>query len=465
MTLYGEYTLVAVIAAFATFALGYPVRKVAIAFGAVDEPSLERVHSRRVPTIGGTSMLLGFGVALLIASQLGGLSSIFRGSTEPLGVGLAAFVIYGVGLIDDVKNISPPAKVAGQVFAAMVLVFLGVTMEYFKFPFFPTIYVLSPSVLPLVTAIWVVGMANAVNLIDGLDGLAAGVVAIGAAALCVYGLRLETLGNLTPDNLGPLVAAITCGVCIGFLPHNFYPARQFMGDSGALFLGLLMAAATMVIGGRTTVNGVAGTDVSGLTFFRFAPLFIPIFILGVPILDTVFAIVRRTVRGVSFAERDLGHLHYRLVRLGHGQRRSVLILWAWTAVLSAFAILPTFVLKVNAFVPFVAAFSVAVLYMIFRPGGRAIVATEEPESAPVEGVVPEAIPQDQAAPPISVVMSTAAGVAVAGEPDLAAPRRRRRRRHVLLPRRRIRPPSEHSSPREPDAHPAPFGESRGEMRG
>jgi UDP-GlcNAc:undecaprenyl-phosphate/decaprenyl-phosphate GlcNAc-1-phosphate transferase len=409
-------------------------------------------------------MLLGFGVALLLASQLGGLSSIFRGSTEPLGVGLAALVIYAVGLVDDVRNISPPAKIAGQVFAAMVLVFLGVTMEYFKFPFFPTIYVLSPSVLPLVTAIWVVVMANAVNLIDGLDGLAAGVVAIGSAALCVYGLRLETLGNLTPDNVGPLIAAITCGACLGFLPHNFYPARQFMGDSGALFLGLSMAAATMVIGGRTTVNGVAGTDVSGLTFFRFAPLFIPIFILGVPILDTVFAIVRRTVRGVSFAERDLGHLHYRLVRLGHGQRRSVLILWAWTAVLSAFAILPTFVLRVNAFVPFVAAFSVAVLYMIFRPGGRPVTAIEvaeaTTESLPTAGTTAE----QTVSPAISVVMSGAAGVAVAGETDLASPRRRRRRRHVLIPRRRIRPPSDQPTPTA-EKQVARFGESRDEMRG
>jgi UDP-GlcNAc:undecaprenyl-phosphate/decaprenyl-phosphate GlcNAc-1-phosphate transferase len=464
MSVYGEYAVVAGIAAFATFLLGYPVRRFATAIGAVDQPGLERVHGRPVPTIGGTSMLLGFGAALLLASQLGGLSSIFRGSTEPLGVGLAALVIYAVGLIDDVRNISPPAKVAGQVFAAMVLVFLGVTMEYFKFPFFASIYVLSPSVLPLVTAIWVVGMANAVNLIDGLDGLAAGVVAIGAAALCVYGLRLETLGNLTPDNVGPLVAAITCGVCIGFLPHNFYPARQFMGDSGALFLGLLMAAATMVIGGRTTVNGVAGTDVSGLTFFRFAPLFIPIFILGVPILDTVFAIVRRTVRGVSVAERDLGHLHYRLIRLGHGQRRSVLILWAWTAVLSAFAILPTFVVKVNAFVPFVAAFSVAVLYTIFRPGGNAVPVVEPSAAPPEAEPTPEAAPPEPTTPAISVVMSAAAGVAVAGESDLASPRRRRRRRHVLMPRRRIRPPSDSPAPGT-ESRVVRFGESRDEMGG
>ncbi|MFZ0059497.1 MAG: MraY family glycosyltransferase, partial [Acidimicrobiales bacterium] len=362
MGLYGEYALVFVVAAVATYLLAFPVRRVAIRIGAVDHPDDLRLHAAPVPTIGGAAMFLGFAIAMVLASQLGALGQVFQGSSEPIGVALAALVIYLVGLVDDIRNISPPAKVAGQVLAAMVLVFLGVTMYYFKIPFVPTIFVLSPSILPLVTALWVVGMANAVNLIDGLDGLAAGIIAIAAGTLCIYGLRLEVLGNLSTDNLGPLLAAITCGACIGFLPHNFHPARVFMGDGGALLLGLLMAAATMVIGGRTTANGTTATDVTGLTFFRFAPLFIPVFILGVPILDMAFAIVRRTVRGTSFAERDLGHLHHRLVRLGHGHRRAVLILWAWTAVLSIFVLLLTFGLRFNAFVPFVAMFLVAALY-------------------------------------------------------------------------------------------------------
>lgn len=434
MGLYGEYALVFVVAAVATFLLGYPVRRFAMAIGAVDHPDPERVHSAPVPTVGGGAMFLGFGVAMVVASQLGALDPIFHGSTAPLGVGLGALVIYGVGLIDDVRNISPPAKVAGQVLAAMVLVFLGVTMEYFKVPFFPTIYVLSPTILPLVTAIWVVGMANAVNLIDGLDGLAAGIVAIASGTLCIYGLRLEVLGNLTPDNLGPLVAAITCGVCVGFLPHNFYPARVFMGDSGALFLGLLMAAATMVIGGRTAVNGAAATDVSGLTFFRFAPLFIPFFILGVPIVDTLFAIVRRTARRTSIAERDLGHLHHRLVKLGHGHRRAVLILWAWTGMLSAFVLVPTFIVRANSYVPFVAAFLVVALYTAFRPGSRAVASAPAPSAAP-EPEPPTPVPA-HAGPPVPVVMSTAAGVAIAGESDLASPRRRQRKRRVVRFRHR-----------------------------
>lgn len=351
-----------------TYLLCFPVRTLALRVGAVAQPGEDHVHDRPTPTLGGAAMFLGFALTMVIASRISVLSQVFRGSSEPLGVVLAGAVIYLVGLVDDIRNISAPAKVAGQVLAAMVLVFLGVTMYYFKLPFIPTIISLTPVILPLVTAVWVVGMANAVNLIDGLDGLAAGIVAIASASLCIYGLRLEFLGDLGTDNLGPLVAAITCGACVGFLPHNFHPARIFMGDGGALFLGLLLAAQTMVIGGRTENAANSGVDVSGLTFFRFAPLFIPFFILGVPMFDTVFAIVRRTIKRTGVAERDLGHLHHRLVRLGHGHRRAVLILWAWTLVLSAFVLLPTFNSHANAFVPVGVAVLGVGLYTVFRPG-------------------------------------------------------------------------------------------------
>ena len=192
---------------------------------------------------------------------------------------------------------------------------------------------------------WVIVITNAVNLIDGLDGLATGIVAIASGALAVYGLRLVDLGQLPADNLGPLIAVVAFGVCIGFLPHNFHPARAFMGDAGALFLGLLMAAATMVIGGRTP-------DVSGQTYFFFAPLFIPLFILGVPIADMAFAFIRRTAKGTGFHTPDKDHVHHRLLRLGHGPRRTVVILWAWTAVLSGFVLYPLFASKANAVIPF-----------------------------------------------------------------------------------------------------------------
>ncbi|HLI15455.1 MAG TPA: MraY family glycosyltransferase [Acidimicrobiales bacterium] len=417
---YASYVAVFAIAAAATFLLTFPVRRIALRFGALAQPGEARVHMAPTPTVGGAAMLVGAVVAMAAASRLAPLAPIFRGSSEPVGVVLGGLVIYAVGLVDDVRDISAPAKVAGQVLAAMVLVSLGVTMYYFKIPFVAGPIVLAPSALPLVTAVWVVGMANAVNLIDGLDGLAAGIVGIASGALCVYGLQLEHLGDLTSDNLGPVIAVIACGVCVGFLPHNFHPARVFMGDGGALFLGLLTAAATMEIGGRVG-SPTAAKDVAGLTFFRFAPLFIPFFILGVPILDTAFAIVRRTVRRASLAQRDLGHLHHRLLLLGHGHRRSVLVLWAWTAVLSAVALLPTFDSRANAYVPVGAAVLGVALYTLFRPGSRTALAEDAPPSAPA------AAGAGPAAKPLSVVMSTAAGVAVAGERDLASPRRARRR--------------------------------------
>jgi UDP-GlcNAc:undecaprenyl-phosphate GlcNAc-1-phosphate transferase len=263
---------VAGIGAVATFGLTYLIRKVAIGRGLVVAPDSERVHTRTTPTAGGVAMILGFAVAVMASGPLGLShydlfhSGFTLSSTALIGVVAAAAVIGLVGLVDDVRNVSPPAKVAGQVLAAMVLYFFGVTMTQIKVPFLSSYVVLGASILPLVTAIWVVGIANAVNLIDGLDGLAAGVVAIGSGTLCIYGLRLIDLGALAPNNIGPLLAAACCGVCVGFLPHNFHRAKVFMGDTGAMALGLLMAAATMEIGGQAVYV------TSGATYFFLAPL-------------------------------------------------------------------------------------------------------------------------------------------------------------------------------------------------
>jgi len=368
----GAYGVVALIAALGTYLVMFPVRRLASRVGFAAEPDERRIHARVTPYGGGLAMFLAFLVAMLVASQLHQLQGLFRGSSEPLGLVLGATVIFVVGTIDDFRDMSAPAKMAGEVLAAMVLVFLGVTMFQFKIPFFGFL-VLSPDVTPLLTAAWVIVITNAVNLIDGLDGLATGIVAIAAGALAVYGLRLIYMGFLPSDNLGPLIAVITFGVCIGFLPHNFHPARAFMGDGGALFLGLLMAAATMVIGGRTP-------DVSGQTFFFFAPLFIPVFILGVPIADLAFAFVRRTASGTGFHTPDKDHVHHRLLRLGHGPRRTVVILWAWTAVLSGFVLYPLFEHGANAIIPFCVIALGLALYTLFRPGlGREALALAEDE--------------------------------------------------------------------------------------
>ncbi|MDA8072730.1 MAG: MraY family glycosyltransferase [Actinomycetota bacterium] len=361
--IYAWYVAVAAVAAIVTYLATMPVRRVALRVGFVAAPDERRVHRRPTPYGGGIAMFVGMLCAFMVASALPVLHPVFAGSSEPLGVVLGAAVIFVVGLIDDARDMSAPAKVAGQVLAASVLVVLGVTMFQFKIPL-AGFFVLSPDVTPLLTALWVIVITNAVNLIDGLDGLAAGIVAIASAALCLYGLRLIHTGSLPPDNLGPLVAAITCGACLGFLPHNIHPAKIFMGDAGALLLGLLMAAATMVIGGRTT------EVVSGQTYFFFAPLFIPVFILGVPIADMAFAFVRRTARGQGPLTPDKDHVHHRLLRLGHGHRRTVLILWAWTAVLSGFVLYPLFTATGNAIIPFGAVALGLLLYTLFHPGLR-----------------------------------------------------------------------------------------------
>jgi len=363
------YAVLLVVAAVSTWVLTFPARRIAVQIGYVAQPDDRKVHQRVTPQSGGVAMFLGMLVTWAVAASVPALDQLFRGSSEPLGLLLGAAAIFVVGLIDDFRDMSAPAKVAGQVLAASILYFTGVTWFQFKVPLAGFV-LLSPEWTPLLTALWVIAITNAVNLIDGLDGLAAGVVAIASGALAVYGLHLQYLGNLPTDNIGPLIAVVTCGICLGFLPHNFHPAKIFMGDGGALLLGLLMAASTMLIGGRSagTVGGVAAR--SGQTYFFFAPLFIPFFILGVPILDMAFAFVRRTANRTGFSTPDKNHLHHRLLRLGHGHRRSVLILWAWTVLLSGLVLFPLYVSSVNAFIPFGVLALGVILFTLFHPSLR-----------------------------------------------------------------------------------------------
>ncbi|MDP9453149.1 MAG: undecaprenyl/decaprenyl-phosphate alpha-N-acetylglucosaminyl 1-phosphate transferase, partial [Actinomycetota bacterium] len=360
--------------------------------GAVVRPDERRVHERATPTLGGLAMYLGFLAAMATATFIPQFDGVMGDTSEALGVVLGATIIFVVGLVDDLREVSAPAKVAGQVLAGGVLSLLGVTMLFFRIPF-GDIVLLSPDLAPLVTVLWVVGMANAINLIDGLDGLAAGIVAIAAAAFFLYANRLFDEGFLPDNSVSPLIAIIVLGICLGFLPHNVHPARIFMGDGGSMLLGLLMATPTLLVGGQTNEG------FSGQTFFFFAPLFIPFFILGVPIVDTAFAIVRRASRRTGVATADKDHLHHRLMRLGHGQWRSVLILWAWTALLSGFVLYPAYTNRGNAVVPFgVAALGVA-LYTLLHPEARRVRARNAGQP----------IPDPELQPPPSPPPATPAG--------------------------------------------------------
>jgi len=371
------YLVVGAVAALVTFALTPLVAWFAHRVGWVVAPDERRVHTRTTPDVGGIAMFGGFLAAMGVAWSMGRFRPLFADNSEALGIVLACTLVFAVGLVDDVRELSAPAKVTGIVVAGIVLVIFGVTMYYFRVPFLD-VFVLGQDWVPLVTVIWLLGMTQAINLIDGLDGLAAGIVGIGAVAFFIYSRRLDHLDLLGSQNLGPLVAIIAAGLCVGFLPHNLHPAKIFMGDGGALFLGALMAVATSVVGGRADPSTQQFT---GQTYFFFAPLFIPLFILGVPILDMCFAIVRRASRRQGVATADKGHLHHRLMNLGHGQRRSVLILWAWTALLSSFVLYPAFTRTGQAFAPLgVLAIGLA-LYTVLRPrlGHRRDLSSELPE--------------------------------------------------------------------------------------
>jgi len=361
------YLIVGGTAAVVTFLATYLMRWLAPRIGAMAMPGARSVHEEPTPTLGGAAMFVGLLAAMLVGSRLEQFDEMFSGSSEPLGILLAAGVMFVVGAVDDVHEVSPPAKLAGQVLSGSLLSLFGVTMLYFRVPFASYEYiVLSPDLASVLSVVGVVVMANAMNLIDGRDGLAAGIAAIAGFALFLYADRLFKAGLLEGSNIGPLVAIIVVGMAVGFLPHNVNPARIFMGDAGAMLLGLMLAVTTITVGGRTA------DQFSGQTYFFFAPLLIPILILGVPIADTAFSFARRLVRRQSWSQADREHLHHRLMRLGHGPRRSVSILWLWTALLSAAALVPTYTNRGNALVPIAIGALALLLYSYFHPGVMAV---------------------------------------------------------------------------------------------
>ena len=358
-----QHAVVLGVAAIVTYLFTFVVTRVAPKLGAVVEPDDRRVHQCPTITGGGAAMFVGFLAALVLASRLPGFTQVFAGSSEALAVVVAATVMFAIGAVDDLRELSAPAKVAGQVLSGSLLAVLGVTLFYFRVPF-GQLVVLSADWATLITVLLVVVVANSVNLIDGLDGLAAGTVAIAAGAFYLYSGELQNAGLISDANLGPLLALVTLGICLGFLPHNFHPARIFMGDGGALLLGLLMASATMTVGGRVV------DQFSGQVYFFFAPIAIPFLILGVPLVDVALAVARRAYRREGIATADKDHLHHRLLRMGHGHRRTVLLLWAWTALLSGVALVPTLTGSGDAVLPFALAGVAILLFFLLRPRTR-----------------------------------------------------------------------------------------------
>lgn len=408
----GSYVLVFAVALLTTFAVTPLMLRIANRLGVVAPPTDRAVHTKPMPYLGGVAMLTGFLAAMGTAWATGRFEAMFDGTSTALGVALGAVVLCAVGTLDDVRDVSAPAKTAGLVLGGSVMFLLGVQLLYFRFPFVDGLIVLGPDLAPLVSVLWVLGMANAVNLIDGLDGLAAGIVAIAAGSFFLYGHQISTGSApvLAADNPSPLIAIVVAGICLGFLPHNFNPARIFMGDGGALMLGGLMAASTMLVGGQTNVA------VSGQVYFFFAPLFIPFFVMGVPIIDTAWAILRRLRKGTGLADADKDHLHHRLMRLGHGHRRSVVILWLWTGLLSAFVLYPVYTDRANGLVPAGVA-ALALILLTFLAPNRLRVRREDRAAAAEEAA------RDAARSAAGAGGATSGGAPVA-DPDARPPETR-----------------------------------------
>ena len=360
------YLVVGGAAAVATGLATPLARQFAERSGLLTAPDDRDVHDLPTPSIGGPAMLVGLLAGALVAWLIGDFDAVFATRSEMLGVLVAATMMCAVGVVDDIRPVSAPAKLAGMVLAGSTLSLVGVSLVVLRIPFVDVV-LLSPDLSALATVLWVVLLANALNLIDGLDGLATGIVAIAATTFVLYAVRLGNEGVLFEGNPGALIAVLVAGICVGFLPHNVHPARIFMGDGGALMLGLLMAASTVSVGGRTDAA------YSGQSFFFFAPLVIPLVILGVPLFDMLFAVVRRVATpGLSVTVADKDHLHHRLLRLGHGHWRAVLILWAWTALLSGFVLWPTYSGRGDTVVPMGIAGVCLGLFTVLHPRLRAV---------------------------------------------------------------------------------------------
>ncbi|HEX5346694.1 MAG TPA: MraY family glycosyltransferase [Pseudonocardiaceae bacterium] len=332
-----EYLLVGLTTAVVTFLLTGMVRLLAIYTGAVATPRERDVHRAPIPRLGGVAMYGGILGGVLLSHQLPVLRRSFEFSGDVVGVLVAGGLIMLIGALDDRFELDSLTKFAGQVTAAGVLVLYDVQWFIFWVPWngstgrVGSVLVLGQDQAVFVTVALAVVLVNAMNFVDGLDGLAAGIGLIAAVAIGAFTLQLLYRSGGSVSLYPPtLIAALVAGACLGFLPHNFQPARIFMGDSGAMLIGLMLAAASTSASGKIDPNNYGATDVLALL----SPLLVVAAVLFVPLLDLLLAVVRRTRAGRSPFAADKLHLHHRLLEIGHSHRRAVLLIYLWAALLA-----------------------------------------------------------------------------------------------------------------------------------
>jgi UDP-GlcNAc:undecaprenyl-phosphate GlcNAc-1-phosphate transferase len=373
-----EYVITLLAAAAVTYILTPAVRRFAIAVGAMHAARERDVHELPTPLLGGFAIYGGLAVALLLASRLSGLSSVFTQTNMAKGLLLAGGLVVIMGFVDDRWGMGALSKLAGQVAAGVILVWSGAEIPWLPAPGGVTLILTSDQQVAVTILVVVVTM-NAVNFIDGLDGLAAGIVGIGAIAFFAYYFTLVHRLRLPDQSEPALVSVLLAGVCLGFLPHNFYPARIFMGDTGSMLIGLMLAYAP--ISSLALLDPASLTDTQAYAagtvnrYGAFGPLLVPAVILLIPYADLLMAVVRRTRAGKSVFAPDKKHLQHRLLAIGHSHRSSVLIMYLWAALFSGTVILlsivrtPLFVLGIVT----VAALLVLLLVTMprLRPWSRA----------------------------------------------------------------------------------------------
>jgi len=320
-----EYALVLLATAVVAYVLTPLVRRFALAIGAAPQVRDRDVHRVPIPRMGGLAMYAGLAGGLLMAHEMPRLKTVFEGPAWQ-GLLLAGGLITLIGVIDDRWGMGAFPKFAGQVAAAGILVQHGVQVQSLALP--GTTLLLGPQQGTVLTVLLVVVTINAVNFIDGLDGLAAGVTAIAALAFLAYSYALYVVNDYQSHQTdSAMISALLAGMCLGFLPHNFNPARIFMGDTGSMLLGLMLASCTI------TVTGIDTNLTISSNLPTYLPLLLPIAVLALPILDLVLAVVRRTSAGLSPFAPDKKHLHHRLLAIGHSQRHAVLLMYLWTGLL------------------------------------------------------------------------------------------------------------------------------------
>ncbi|MEV5326127.1 undecaprenyl/decaprenyl-phosphate alpha-N-acetylglucosaminyl 1-phosphate transferase [Nonomuraea sp. NPDC052634] len=396
-----EYLFMALISAAVTYLLVPLVRRFAIRIGAMPEVRERDVHTTPTPRLGGLAMYGGLVVGLLVASRLphsGAALSEYDANVVTALI-VAGALITVTGFLDDWWGMDAFIKLGGQIAAAGVLVAYNLRLLYIPLPKdWGGSTSLDYTLSTIITILVVVVTINAVNFVDGLDGLAAGIVGIAALATWAYSIFLAqsmSVGNITTT---AAIAAVLIGTCVGFLPHNFHPAKIFMGDTGAMLIGLVLASSIVTV---TPLDPAAIENMN--KFGVLLPLILPAAILVLPLVDLITAVVRRTSQGLSPFAPDRGHLHHRLLDIGHSQRRSVLIMYAW-AFLFAFVVVLMSRQGVPVLLfPVFIVLALAVLVLMAAPrwrgrgGSRPAPRGDEPDGddGPPTGPMPPVLPDPQ----------------------------------------------------------------------